>query len=295
MNELTIIEHKNQRVLTTSLLAEGYGADEKQIYDNFANNRFRYEEGKHYYCLTGEALKAFKEDPRNEGLVGKNAPSLYLWTEKGALLHAKSLNTDKAWDMYSQLVDEYFRVKQQLMPPNDSYMIEDPYKRALRWAEEFKEKQMLEMKVEEQKVQIEEQQTTIAEQSDTIIVQKDTIAEQSDTIHVQTEKIETMTPKAAYCDIITNSPMLMSVSEIASDYGMTANKFNKKLSELGIQYNVGGVWTLFSKYDNQGYTGIRPVSGGNGKAKNRTYWTHKGRLFLYEILKENGVLPKVEQ
>ncbi len=292
-NELTIIEHNSQRVLTTSLLAEGYGADEKQIYDNFANNKFRYEEGKHYYCLTGDELKAFKDNPQHEGLVGKNAPSLYLWTEKGALLHAKSLNTDRAWDVYSQLVDEYFRVA--AIKVRDSYMISDPVERAQRWIEETKEKQALAMKVEEQKVQIEEQQTTIVEQQDKIAVQQDVITEQKDTIEVQSEKIEVMSPKADYCDIITRSPMLMSVSEIAVDYGMTANKFNKKLSELGIQYNAGGVWTLYSKYDNQGYTRIKPVSGGNGKAKNRTYWTHKGRLFLYEILKENGVLPKVEQ
>lgn len=43
----------------------------------------------------------------------KYAKSLYLWTEKGALLHAKSLNTDKAWEVYDYLVDYYFRVKEK--------------------------------------------------------------------------------------------------------------------------------------------------------------------------------------
>lgn len=279
MEQLTIIEHEGNRVLTTSLLAESYGADKKQIYDNFANNRSRYIEGKHYYCLRDEALKAFKDAPENEGLVSDNAPALYLWTEKGALLHAKSLNTDKAWEVYDRLVEEYFRMT--AVKVQDSYMIADPVERAQRWIAEYQEKQALSMKVEEQKVQIAEQQETIAEQNNTIEVQQDAI--------------ETMSPKAAYCDIIMSSPGAMSVSEIAKDYGMTANKFNKKLCELGIQYNVSGVWTLFSQYENSGFTKVKPVTGGNGKAKNRTYWTHKGRLFLYEKLKENGILPKIEQ
>lgn len=286
MHELQLIEHNHKRVLTTSLLAENYGADEKQIHDNFANNKSRYIEGVHYYCLQGDELRAFKSCPENADIVGKNAPVLYLWTEKGALLHAKSLNTEEAWNVYMRLIDDYFRVA--AVQVRDSYMIEDPVERAQRWIAETKEKQALALQVEEQKVKIEEQQTIIVEQHDTI-------EEQKDTIDVQSEEIKTMSPKAAYCDLILNSPGLMAVSEIANDYGMTANKFNKKLSELGIQYNANGVWTLLSKYDNQGYTRVKPVSGGNGKAKNRTYWTHKGRIFLYKILKENGILPKAEQ
>ena len=68
-------------------------------------------EGKHYIALQGEELKKFKADLEIQGNL-KYAHTLYLWTEKGALLHAKSLNTDKAWEVYDYLVDFYFRVKE---------------------------------------------------------------------------------------------------------------------------------------------------------------------------------------
>lgn len=74
-------------------------------------NKKRYTEGKHYIALQGEELKKFKADLEIQGNL-KYAHTLYLWTEKGALLHAKSLNTDKAWEVYDYLVDFYFRAKE---------------------------------------------------------------------------------------------------------------------------------------------------------------------------------------
>lgn len=103
--KLIPIENKGERVLTTAQLAEYYETDGKVISDNFNNNIKRYTEGKHFYRLTGKELKAFKNYSENFGLVDKRASSLYLWTEKGALLHAKSLNTDKAWEVYDFLVE----------------------------------------------------------------------------------------------------------------------------------------------------------------------------------------------
>lgn len=113
MNQLQVITHKNQRILTTAQLAESYGTDKDRISANFKENEKRFKEGKHFFLLQGEVLKEFKNKPRNSGLVGKNAPKLYLWTEKGAWLHAKSLNTDEAWDAYEMLVDDYYRVLEQ--------------------------------------------------------------------------------------------------------------------------------------------------------------------------------------
>lgn len=113
MRELQVIERENQRVLTTAQIAEQYETDAKRISENFKTNSNRYTEGKHYYCLTGDALRKFKENYSGKsGLVDKRAPVLYLWTEKGALLHAKSLNTDKAWQAYEVLVDTYFEVQE---------------------------------------------------------------------------------------------------------------------------------------------------------------------------------------
>lgn len=108
---IQVIEQQGVRVLTTAQLAECYGTDTTTIKQNFNNNKRRYEEGKHYVLLKGADLQAFKNEVENFDLVKKNASALYLWTERGALLHAKSLNTDKAWEVYDQLVETYFRAK----------------------------------------------------------------------------------------------------------------------------------------------------------------------------------------
>lgn len=117
MNQLQITELNGQRVLTTQQIAEGYGTTNKVISNNFNNNKSRFEEGKHFILLEGEYLKQFLYSQKL-GMQNK-VRKLYLWTEKGALLHAKSLGTDQAWDMYDVLVDTYFKVKkieQQQIP-----------------------------------------------------------------------------------------------------------------------------------------------------------------------------------
>ncbi|MFJ7646896.1 ORF6N domain-containing protein [Lysinibacillus sp. NPDC097279] len=116
MNPLQVIVHDNQRVLTTAQIADSYGAEEKLVQQNFSNNKERYKVGKHFFYLQGEELKAFKDHFEILGLVKKNTASLYLWTEKGAWLHAKSLNTDRAWDAYEKLVDEYYNMKEKIVP-----------------------------------------------------------------------------------------------------------------------------------------------------------------------------------
>ncbi len=115
-----VVELKGIRVLTSKQLAEEYGTTTDRIKQNFGENREYFIDGKHYISLTGDELKAFKNQVRKENnQVGKNAlvanrtAHLYLWTEKGALLHAKSLNTDKAWQVYDYLVDFYFRAKEK--------------------------------------------------------------------------------------------------------------------------------------------------------------------------------------
>ncbi len=109
---ITPIENEGKRVLTTAQLAESYETTEKRISENFTRNEEHYVEGKHFYCLTGNELKEFLYSA-NCGLQNSSKiRTLYLWTEKGALLHAKSLNTDKAWEVYDFLVENYFRVQQ---------------------------------------------------------------------------------------------------------------------------------------------------------------------------------------
>lgn len=107
-----IIERAGERVLTTAQLAESYGTTADEISINFHRNKARFIEGKHFHLLTGESLRALKRDLANCNLaIPKNVNRYYLWTERGALLHAKSLNTDKAWKVYDFLVEYYFRAK----------------------------------------------------------------------------------------------------------------------------------------------------------------------------------------
>lgn len=109
--DLTIIELRGKRVLTTAQLAEKYEADTERIVKNFNRNKERYTEGKHFVLLEGQELRDFRAKGQID--LSQNINKLYLWTEKGAWLHAKSLNTDKAWEAYEMLVDEYYRIIEQ--------------------------------------------------------------------------------------------------------------------------------------------------------------------------------------
>ena len=259
---LQVVETNHQRVLTTAQIAEQYGTTADRISKNFSANKVRYTEGKHYCCLTGDDLKAFKDDFLNSELVKPNASSLYLWTEKGALLHAKSLNTDQAWQAYEVLVDTYFSVREQAAM--DSYMIADPVKRAERWIEEQREKQQLE--------------TTVA---------------------VQEQQIAELQPKASYYDVVLNCKDLLSITSIAKDYGKSGVWLNRYLHQNGVQYKQGQNWLLYQKYAEKGYTSTKtqtfPGADGQQHTKVHTYWTQKGRLFIYDLLKTNGLLPLIEQ
>lgn len=107
-NEIRVTEYKDIRVLTTQQIAEVYETDNKTISYNFNHNKNRYIEGRHYILLQGEELKAFRENHELPANINK----IYLWTEKGVFLHAKSLNTDKAWEVYEVLIDTYFYKKE---------------------------------------------------------------------------------------------------------------------------------------------------------------------------------------
>ena len=108
--ELQVIEEQGQRVLTTQQIAEVYKVDPKVVTNNFSRNKDKFSYGKHYIELRGEDLKAFKGSHQNDATL-KFTSVLYLWTEKGAQMIAKTINTDEAWDAYENVVDTYYRVK----------------------------------------------------------------------------------------------------------------------------------------------------------------------------------------
>lgn len=115
----------------------------------------------------------------------------------------------------------------------------------------------------------------------------------------QKQLIGELKPKADYLDQILQSKALVTITAIAKDYGMSAKAFNKKLHELKVQFKQGHQWFLYRDYHNCGYTHSETVeythSNGRKDVTMNTKWTQKGRLFLYELLKKNGIIPMIER
>lgn len=116
------------------------------------------------------------------------------------------------------------------------------------------------------------------------------------------QQVHELSPKASYYDLILNCKDLVSVSEIAKDYGFTAKRLNEILKDLNVQYQLPGqkTWLLKSKYAGKGYTGSKTHdylgSDGENHTKMHTYWTQSGRLFIYDLLKSRcGILPIIEK
>ena len=214
--------------------------------------------------LKGSDLKAFKNMVENFDLVGKNANQLYLWTRRGSSRHCKMLGTDKAWEQFDALEENYYNQTQTVIPTGEELM-------ALAVIEAHKT-------IEAKNQQIKQLEHETLEMN---------------------KAISEMKPKVNYVDTILKSTSTVLVTQIAQDYGMSAKAFNKHLKDLGIQRYVGGQWILYGKYQGQGYVHSKTIditrSDGKPDVRMQTEWTQKGRLFLYEELKKNGVLPLIER
>ena len=105
-------------------------------------------------------------------------------------------------------------------------------------------------------------------------------------------------PKADYTDEILKCPGTVTITQIAKDYGMSGTKMNKILNELGVQFKKSGQWFIYEKYNGKGYTKSQTVQIERHGVKDcvmNTKWTQKGRLFLYELLKNEGIYPNIEK
>lgn len=121
-----------------------------------------------------------------------------------------------------------------------------------------------------------------------------------ETVAVQNQQIVEMKPKASYYDVVLNCKDLVAISVIAKDYGWSANRMNQYLHQKGVQYKQGNkIWLLYQKYAEMGYTNTKthsyPGNYGTMHTAVHTYWTQQGCLFIYELLKSDGILPTMEQ
>ena len=148
---------------------------------------------------------------------------------------------------------------------------EDPAEAAMAWAKEYKEKKVLDI----ENKRLEDENVMLA-------------AENQELKHDKN-----------YLDLIMRSKALLTISQIAQDYGMSGKALNKKLADMGIQYSINGQWILYAKYKDCGYVSSRSIditrADGRPDVVLHTEWTQAGRKFLYEELKKQGIIPMLER
>ena len=137
-----------------------------------------------------------------------------------------------------------------------------------------------------------------AKQQEQIEEQRAALAQQGEEIVKLSNEVMAMKPKATYYDLILNNPSTVTITQIAQDYGMSAKKFNQILCDFRIQHKVNKQWILYADNINKGYVQSKPtnipLANGTEKVVYNTEWTQKGRIFLYEKLKQAGILPMIE-
>lgn len=134
---------------------------------------------------------------------------------------------------------------------------------------------------------------------DTAIQLLETIKQERAEKALLEQQIAEYEPKISYLDTILSSKDTVTITQIAADYGMSAQAMNKLLNELNVQHKVGGQWILYRKHMRHGYTKSHtteiPKADGTSMVVMNTKWTQKGRLFIYDLLKKEGVLPMMER
>jgi|SRR5690625_304116 len=189
----------------------------------------------------------------------------YLMNRDGFTLLVMGFTGKKAMQFKLKYIEAFNKMEKALQEQKPSYLIEDEIQRAKAWIAEQEEKRKL-IESNNKKDQI----------------------------------IGELKPKADYTDIILKNKSLMTITQIAKDYGMSGQAMNNLLHDLGIQYKQSDQWLLYSKYHDKGYTHSETIDfvrrDGTKDVKLNTKWTQKGRLFIYETLKENAdLLPIIER
>ncbi|EIH1608077.1 phage antirepressor KilAC domain-containing protein, partial [Escherichia coli] len=219
-DEIPVLEWQGVRVVTTETLARGYGVDEANIRNNLSRNLDRFEEGKHYFLLTGLKLREFKNRVTGSYSVGKNARSLTLWTERGAARMSKIVDTNEAWAFFEKLEDSYFRQKEQ-----QPVAIPQTLPEALRLAAELAEqKQLLEQKA-----------------------------------HQLNQQLVAAAPKVDFADRVSGAKGIL-IGNFAKVVGLKQNALFAWLRGNGILIASGGRKNVpFQQYINAGYFTVKEV------------------------------------
>ncbi|MWT73915.1 phage antirepressor KilAC domain-containing protein [Escherichia coli] len=256
-DEIPVLEWLGVRVVTTETLARGYGVDEANIRNNLSRNLDRFEEGKHYFLLTGLKLREFKNRVTGSYSVGKNARSLTLWTERGAARMSKIVDTNEAWAFFEKLEDSYFRQKEQ-----QPIAIPQTLPEALRLAAELAEqKQLLEQKA-----------------------------------HQLNQQLVAAGPKVDFADRVSVAKGIL-IGNFAKVVGLKQNALFAWLRENGILIASGGRKNVpFQQYINAGYFTVKEVvldDEDGYQIRLTPQLTGKGQQWLTRKLLEAGLLKPV--
>lgn len=255
MNEITVIGQT--QTMTSLQIAEITGRQHSNVMRDIRNLLEQLEDKRQFN---------FELSSREQSMPngGTKQVSCYLLTKKDSLLLASGYDAN----LRAKIINRW----EELEKANaQSFQIPASFSEAL-------------MLAAKQAEQIEQQQKLLLAQGAQIAERDRAIAE----LHERT----------CYLDQILNSKTTVATTQIAQDYGMSAKKFNVELRNLKIQRKVGGQWILYAPYNTMGYVHSEtfiPENSTTGRVVMTTKWTQKGRLFLYEKLKKNGILPVIER
>ena len=250
-----IIKFGEVKGMNSLQIAEVTGKNHKEVLRDIRNILERGASERNF-ALTSYNDKQGKERP------------MYELTPKGCLILASGYDVVLREKIVDKL-EEYQQKERTTMTALPDFT--NPAEAARAWAEQFELKQ------------IEAKRADEAEQQ----------------VLALTSEIEQMQPKISYYDTILASKATVTTTQIAQDYGMSAKRLNKILEELKVQRKVNGQWILYAPYIGQGYVHSKPFDitrhDGRPDVVMNTEWTQKGRLFLYDGLKNHGIIPLIER
>lgn len=248
MDKLIPVKFNEEVVITTKLLAQVYECDEHSIIKNFNSNKDKFEEGKHYYKLSGEQLKEFKrvitnsDHPLYEEI--KFTSVLILWTKRGASRHCKMLGTEKAWEMFDTLEENYFNPKVPQLTKKEELQLQILNGSGIAQIGALKEYEQL--------------------------ITKPLL-----------EKIEEDKPKIDVYERFLNSDFTYTATALKGIFGLpSAIAMNKKLHELRLIYKPGNSknWTAYKDTPKSWYE-VKATEFGD-----TLRWTPKGILGIANLL-----------
>ena len=234
---------KNKKAMLVRDIAVIHGKEVRQINQAINMNRKRFKDGIDVIDFLNQS-NGFRKFAEDNGLIGSNRTQhVYLLSERGYAKLLKILEDDKAWEIYDELVDNYFNMRQSIK----QYKLPQTFSEALiELAKEVK-------------------------------------------------KNEVLKPKAERYDRYLSNKGLITITEIAKEYGMSGRKLNKFLNDKGIIYKKGDKWFVYQRYANDGLVGYEIFMPEDREIRRTLKWTTKGEQFIRSLLEDESIVPVLER